>query len=98
VPLTIVTRAHRSCPAILCDHCGQEIRRATDGNYHWRMDLDGPQPVAFTHKGCCTAFEAGEPDAVWAAQPLDALPAYLCRNLSVTVRQSEDVADWMGRL
>ena len=70
-------------PLIVCDECGEPIRDARDGNYHWQADGDGPGPgrrfAFFTHKACCDAFERGRGGAAaWYAMELaDLVPSLL---------------------
>ena len=54
-------------PVSVCDHCGEEITTAADGNYHWRFGVRGDYPgapVYFTHKRCCAAFRENEPQSL----------------------------------
>ena len=61
MPLVIQFTGPYAAPKILCDHCGEEITEAKDGNYQWRALLqeDGAcMPMVFTHKRCCAASSA----------------------------------------
>jgi hypothetical protein len=72
-------------PVIVCDHCGEEITTATDGNYHWRFGQRGDYPgapVYFTHKKCCSAFENVNPSD-WLAMDLECLFVYLAYGLKL---------------
>jgi hypothetical protein len=98
MPLVIVQRGNLSCPALLCDHCGQEITTADQGNYEWRMDpTTTPQPAYFAHKRCSRALEAAKSGGrLWGTMPLECLPVYLARNLEVDVADAEEWADLMA--
>ena len=40
-------------PVVFCDHCGEAITDAKDGNYQWQESPEGESgPLHFTHKGC----------------------------------------------
>jgi len=39
MPLIMQDCQGLSCPVVVCDHCGQQITDARDGNYQWRMGL-----------------------------------------------------------
>ena len=107
MPLVIVQRGNLSCPAIVCDHCGQEITTADDGNYQWHLGgPPAPQAVYFTHKRCCRAFEAAHPAPrsaaaggwLWGAMELSCLTAYLTRALDIDPEQAAELADIMGSI
>ncbi len=83
MPLKIETGQFGVRPVVLCDHCGEPIGDARDGNYHWQADEaafgDGPSRrfAFYTHKSCCGAFEHERGGAAsWFAMELaDLLPA-----------------------
>src|SRR5262249_7470771 len=84
VPLVTQDRDGRSCPGVVCDHCGEEIADARDGNYQWRTgghDTDWGSRVYFTHKRCCPPFEQARPadDFLWGPWSWRA-----CRSASAT--------------
>jgi hypothetical protein len=86
MPLVIKAEGDLSKPVIICDHCGQEITEASQGNYQWKMSKLGKGVegvVFFTHKSCCHAFEALNPAPCWGAMELDCLLVYLANNLKV---------------
>jgi hypothetical protein len=35
MPRVIKDLDNRSCPVVVCDHCGEQITDALDGNYQW---------------------------------------------------------------
>ena len=41
MPLQIVQHRYTANPGIACDHCGEAITSAADGNYLWRQANDG---------------------------------------------------------
>jgi hypothetical protein len=84
--LTIIPKGPVTAPVVLCDHCGEQIEEATDGNYQWRPE-DG-KTVYFTHKPCCRAFEHTRGGA-WCAMELDVLPLYLSNNLKIDRKRAE---------
>lgn len=72
---------------VVCDHCGEVIADARDGNYQWKS-AGGALPegghLYFTHKACCHAFEeANRGDFLWAAMELQCLPIFLENNLKL---------------
>jgi hypothetical protein len=103
MPLVIQDRDGRSCPVVVCDHCGREIADAKDGNYQWRMglnDSDFGSRVYFTHKGCCLAFEDdhSEDGFVWGAIDLPCLPVYLGNNLNLDWEEAHRSAETLGSI
>ena len=80
MPLVIQFNGPYAAPKILCDHCGEAIREAKDGNYQWThaagCEEGQTAHVYFTHKRCCHAFERthGDP-AAWARSTSSARPA-----------------------
>lgn len=85
----------RSGPVVICDHCGQRIESARDGNVEWQVDAEG-RPTAggaifFTHKDCCRAFETAARNR-WYTQELSAFLVYLGNGLHVSWREARRVA------
>jgi len=82
---------------VFCDHCGQTIETAGDGNYEWRdiADGDGNTEAFFTHKRCSSPFreahQAGE-DNHWASMELTLFPWYLGNNLKVDWNDAKELA------
>jgi hypothetical protein len=87
MPLQIKLEEGRDRPVIVCDHCGEEITDARDGNYQWKVSAEGDRAeghLYFTHKGCCRAFEAANRgDHDWYAMELACLPIFLGNNLNL---------------
>lgn len=103
MPIVMVVEGSRTCPTVVCDHCGQVIARGEDGNYQWRLIAGSvtPQPVFFTHKRCCAAFERAQPEQpgwLWAAIPLECFPVYLERTLAIQRQEACEWADMLGTL
>jgi hypothetical protein len=74
-------------PVVICDHCGELIADAQDGNYQWQAPL-GPGLVRrfifFTHKHCSHDFEqARGGSGAWYAMELTELLPHLARGLNV---------------
>jgi hypothetical protein len=81
MPLLIIHDGSRSCPTVVCDHCGQAIDDAAGGNYQWRH---GDGTVDFTHKRCRRDFERSRPgEGRWLANELPCLPIYPANNLKL---------------
>jgi hypothetical protein len=101
MPLVIQFNGPAAAPKIFCDHCGQEILEAKDGNYQWShaggCDDGQTAVIYFTHKACCDAFERthGDPYA-WGAIGLEALPYFLMQNLKVSWREAQAKGRWMS--
>jgi hypothetical protein len=101
MPLEIRMDGPYAIPTVLCDHCGEAITDAQDGNYQWSDALlqeDPTTPMYFTHKACCDAFEQvrGGMQA-WSAIGLECLPYLLARNLRLTWQQAQAAARLLGR-
>jgi hypothetical protein len=101
MPLVIQDRDNRFCPIIFCDHCGQAISDAKDGNYQWRMglnDTDFGSRIYFTHKRCCHPFEQAHKGNgfVWGAMELQCLPIYLGNNLALGWEAAQRHTDMLG--
>jgi hypothetical protein len=85
-------------PVVFCDHCGEAIRDAKDGNYQWQDAGDGDAgPLHFTHKGCFRAFERAH-EGFWYANELACRPAYLADNLSLNWDRAKKVARFMASI
>ena len=66
------------CLVVVCDHCGEAIADARDGNCQWKMSLkntDVGSQAFFTHQHCCHPFEQAHPEEcfLWGAIELDCL-------------------------
>lgn len=89
-------------PIVVCDECGEEIVRGSDGMYlfdarrenaaYWRAE---PVDIYTVHKnwprGCWGRFVAGMGWEEWAVtdMELSALPAYLANVLSADPEMAE---------
>ena len=76
------------CPWVFCDHCGERIETAQDGNVHYKI-LD-PLP-RFTHKRCLLPFENshGGP-AQWFCEELETFMLRLAINLDMAQDEGQD--------
>src|SRR4051812_12729073 len=92
MPLRMIEDLKANCsrPAIFCDACGEEIRTAADGNYHWRGadgEKAGGGELYFSHKRCCVSVDhAFETES---AMELDDLVVTLKHNLKVDLKKAE---------
>jgi hypothetical protein len=103
MPLIMQDRDGHACPVVVCDHCGERIEDARDGNYQWRMglrDTDWGSRVFFTHKRCCHAFEQAHPEEgfTWGAIELECFPVYLGNNLRLDWEAARRTAAMLGSL
>ena len=97
MPLLIMEKQGRACPTVVCDHCGQPIKDAKEGNYQWEVEGDGT--LYFTHKQCCRAFEAARSRGLhWAWSDLSGLPVFLANNLKLKWKDAKETARWMASL
>lgn len=78
-------------PIVTCDHCGDEIARAEQGNYEWQDLLEAAVPVFFTHKYCSHAFRATHPE-VTMHEELQVFPLYLASNLGTDAKAAGELA------
>jgi hypothetical protein len=101
MPLVIKAAGDVSKPVVICDHCGEEIAEARQGNYQWRMSDAGKGiegRVYFTHKHCCHAFEQVNPDPCWGSMELECLPVYLANNLGIDWKKANRTAGLMASM
>jgi hypothetical protein len=101
MPLVIQFHGYYAAPRVVCDHCGERIREAKDGNYQWSQaegGADGQTAVMyFTHKACCHAFEQTHgASATWHAIDLEARPYFLMQNLQLSWRAAQAKGRWMA--
>lgn len=101
MPLTIEIREGGiACPVVICDHCGNTINRAEDGDYQWSGDNDrlgNRHAIYFTHKICCSAFERSQPGVeFWGAMELVDLLPYLANNLRLDWQDAQHHARMMS--
>jgi hypothetical protein len=86
MPLRIAEVNGQYRPVVICDHCGQSIEDALDGNYEWKIggdEEDVDEQIYFTHKRCCHAFEQRHrgDSYDWGATELTVFPLYLGNSL-----------------
>lgn len=73
-----------TCPAILCEHCGEPIHQRGlvlwQVNYGDRGERPSVSPLAFVHQGRCDqAFDAAHPGH-WCSRELDQFLEQLAHN------------------
>ena len=79
MPLKVVFDKGEWCPVVVCDHCGERITDARQGNYQWQHD---GETVVFTHKKCCRDYESAHGGRqAWLWADITWLPRYLAVNL-----------------
>jgi hypothetical protein len=84
------------CPVVVCDHCGEVIKDAKEGNYEFHA---GGGPVFFTHKRCCRAFEeAYGGRRMWWWCSLECLPIYLGNNLKLDWEKAKQWAAFFASI
>ncbi len=96
MPIEVRERRGKCCPVVVCDHCGEVISDAKDGNYEWHL---GGGPVFFTHKRCCLAFEetyGGR--SIWGWCDLQCLPIYLAGNLKLNWEHAKETAAMLAAI
>jgi hypothetical protein len=101
--LQIKIEGGRYRPVVACDHCGEEIDDARQGNYQWRVEENGNPAdgglIFFTHKRCCRPFEESNGGRVgWCWTPLSCLPVFLVNNLSLDWEKAKETAQLMASL
>src|SRR5262249_54079479 len=92
MPLVIQYTGPSAAPQIVCDHCGERITNAMEGNYQWAYidgEDEGTTPLYFTHKHCGDAFEQAHAEASWDAIGLECLPYFLRKNLQLSWREAQ---------
>ena len=85
MPLKIEITNHGAGPVIVCDHCGERIADAAEGNYEWARVIDTPGErvaVYFLHKWCSPAFEQRR-GLVLDSMELTVMLPYLAQNLQL---------------
>jgi hypothetical protein len=90
MPIRIVDSKHGSRPAFFCDACGEEIKRADDGNYHWRWrdeEARGGAHPYFSHKRCCLAVDRAEKTS--SAMGLDDFLFFLTHNTKCDLKKAK---------
>jgi len=95
--IEIRQQKRQSCPIVVCDHCGQPITEATNGNYEWKMGGSGP--VYFTHKDCCREFEEAHGGTLaWNCCGLGVFSIYLDANLRVNREKEMERAAMLAQI
>lgn len=73
------------CPVIVCDYCGEAIKKACEGNTLWEeappFGVDKHIDFKNTHKQCNRFFEKENPvEHGWSASELDETLYHLAQN------------------
>ncbi len=101
MPLKIEMTSDRAAPIIVCDHCGEPITDAREGNYQWLAEAEGDTVrrfLFFTHKWCCHDFEQARGGAAtWYAMELVDLLPYLAASLKLDRAHAQSRADPTSR-
>jgi hypothetical protein len=91
MPLEMRFHEGKWCPVVVCDHCGERIESACDGNNEWRQDDPTPR---FIHKHCSNAFEDSHGGrAAWLSGELRVFCIYLADNLNLDDKQARRLAN-----
>lgn len=99
MPIVIRNIDNVSAPVVVCDHCGQIIADAKEGNYMWLPDEEATgASLSFTHKECCGEFELAHPNVHFSAIGLECLTVYLAHNLNLDLQHAEECAKRMQLL
>ena len=84
--IKIVFTEGRFAPQAFCDHCGERIEKAAEGNYEWHPTGDFEQgevsEVYLIHKRCTQAFEQATGRRPYTGE-LTVFPVYLSNNLEI---------------
>ena len=62
MPIKIIVIEGRDCPAIICDHCQEEIIYVKDGNCF--LSAQALDAIHFLHKKCTKEWGAEEAEAL----------------------------------
>jgi hypothetical protein len=98
MPIRIVDAGRCSRPAFFCDACGEEIKRADDGNYHWRGADEKPRgaEIYFSHKRCCITVDRAR--ATESCMGLDDFLFFLTHNTKCDLKKSGATAIFLQGL
>lgn len=82
-----ITVGEKDCPVAICDHCGQRIAIADEGNVEWQAGSE----LFLTHKGACSrAFhQAKSASGSVMSEELDVFVARLVQNLGITLESAK---------
>ncbi len=98
--LKIEITPHGAGPVIVCDHCGDRITDAAEGNYEWPGVSNTPgQRVAVyvLHKWCSPAFEHRH-SMVLDSMELTVMLPYLAQNLGLDWNMAWSQAETLSEL
>jgi hypothetical protein len=101
---------YRAYPVIVCDHCGEVITTAKDGNTIWRESTPGSRKqecfysIQHTHKRCNYAFmnvrfpEPADYSWTWMSHDLPHDLFMLLLNTNYDASSAKRQAEWMAML
>lgn len=78
------------CPLAFCEHCGEPIRKAIEGNVEYRPSEPSP---CFVHKRCMQAFEFAHirrGTHPWFCEELGTFVLRLAINLDMAENEGQD--------
>jgi hypothetical protein len=81
----IINDDGRHAPQAFCDHCGERIEQARDGNYEWHpgnIEPGDEVEVYLIHKRCTQAFQQATGKHPYTGE-LTVFPVYLGNNLEI---------------
>lgn len=106
MPLVSVIHGNEDHPTFICDHCGEPIVRASEGNYYWghEKDADGNYSdglraaITFSHKRCIRAYESSNREGTVCVMELGTLFAYLVNSLGIDIQKERSKAAFLDRI
>lgn len=101
MPIRIVADGQYDKPVIYCDHCGEPILKAEEGNYQYKSmgTLEqGGTPIMFTHKRCCSSFDRTDQGRSTGAVDLASLLVFLVDGLKVDLKEARQRAGFLNRV
>jgi hypothetical protein len=102
--LKIVYENGLFCPQVFCDLCGEQITKATNGNFEWLVDEKTAEPstgyIYFTHKKCSDGFRKNSKyvRTTWFCDELEMLPFMLKNNLRIDKKHANETAKLLSML
>jgi len=96
--MSYVTRLEngRSCPRIVCDHCGEAIIGHGNAMFLVREECECA-PILHTHKGCCYDFDNAHEEQ-YGCQDLSMHLVYLLENNKIDLGMGKRQVKMLNRL
>jgi hypothetical protein len=93
----------RDGPVPFCDYCGEEITKATNGNYEWERNpaaLDEPATIYLSHKHCTRQLEQAKYSGtgLWSNMELQVFPIYLGNRMQLNWAHARELAGDMASI